>query len=185
VTRPARIALTVAVLAALQVGAIVIYRAVESGRAPRGEAARFEGERLRGTEQAPALDAARADGTSVTFVWPTDRVRVVHFWATWCKPCRTELPGLLALARDLRERGIELLAVAVDDTWADIEGFFDGAVPPEIVVARDPEVHKRFGVSTLPDTYVVDEDGRLVERFHGARDWRAATARSRLLTFLE
>ncbi len=183
-TRPARIAIAVAVLGAFQLAAYLVYRAVERSRTPRAVPTRFEGERLRGTETAPPLDGARADGSAVAITWPTDRIRVVHFWATWCKPCRTELPGLLALSRDLRAQGIDLVAVAVDDEWTDIRAFFDGEVPPEIVVARDPDVHKRFGVSTLPDSYVVDRNGKLVERFHGARDWRASAARDHLLRFV-
>jgi thiol-disulfide isomerase/thioredoxin len=185
VSKPVRIAIAVGVLAALQVAAYLVYRAVERSRQPSAAAARFEGERLRGVEAAPPLEGVRADGSRVAVAWPSDRIRLVHFWATWCKPCRTELPGLLALARDLRERGIDLVAVAVDDDWTDIRAFFDGEVPPEIVVATDPEVHKRFGVSTLPDSYVVDRAGNLVERFHGERDWRATAARDHLLGFVE
>lgn len=182
-TRPARIAVAIAVLAALQGAAYLVYRAVERSRAPRAAAVRFEGERLRGVEAAPVLEGVRADGSRVAIAWPSDRIRVVHFWATWCKPCRTELPGLLALARELEPRGIDLVAVAVDDDWTDIRSFFDGNVPPEVVVATDTAVHKRFGVSTLPDSYVVDRAGKLVERFHGERDWRTSAAREHLLGF--
>lgn len=181
-TRPVRIAAVVTVLAVAQVAAVLVYRAVERSRAPRTAAPSFEGERLRGTEAAPPLDTARADGTPFSVTWPADRVRLVHFWATWCEPCLTELPGLLVLARELR---VELVAVAVDDEWDDIRRFFAGEVPPEVVVARDPAIHKRFGVSTLPDTYVVDDRGRLVERFHGARDWRTPAAREYVSSLLE
>lgn len=184
-TRPARIAIAIVVLAAFQVAAYLGYLAVERSRAPRAAPTPFEAERLRGTEAAPRLDGVRADGSGVAIAWPTDRIRVVHFWATWCKPCRTELPGLLALSRELRPRGIDLIAVAVDDDWTDIRAFFDGEVPPEVVVATDPTVHRRFGVSTLPDSYVVDRTGKLVERFHGARDWRADAARNHLFGYLE
>jgi thiol-disulfide isomerase/thioredoxin len=182
--RSARIAIGVAVLVAIQAAADGVYLVVDRSRAPRTVAARFDGERLRGTDRAPDLAATRADGTTISIDWPADRVRVVHFWATWCKPCRAELPGLLALSRELRPAGIDLVAVAVDDDWADIRRFFDGNVPAEIVVTTDPEIHKRFGVSTLPDTYVVDRAGKLVERFHGARDWNATAARQHLVGLL-
>jgi thiol-disulfide isomerase/thioredoxin len=184
-TRVARIAAVVGVLAAVQVGALLVYRAVERSRAASGPRTELRGERLRGDEPAPALDATRADGSAVSLAWPSPDLRVVHFWATWCEPCRDELPGLLALAGELRGRGVELVAVAVDDDWDAIRAFFDGTVPPAVVVTRDPDLHKRFGVSTLPDTYVVDRDGRLVERFHGARDWRTAAARDHLLDLAE
>lgn len=184
-TRPVRVAVAVAALAVIQVAGYLVYRAVERSRAARAPAAAFADERLRGTESAPRLDGARVDGSPVTMHGPADRIRVVHFWATWCKPCRTELPGLLALSRELRARGIDVVAVAVDDDWTNIRAFFDDNVPSEVVVAVDPGLHKRFGVSTLPDTYLVDRSGRLVARLHGARDWRSDAARNYLLGFLD
>ena len=106
---------------------------------------------------------------------------VVEFWATWCEPCRDELPGLLSFARDMRGRGLEVVAIAVEDDWEDIGAFFGGAVPREVIVETDAAAHKRFGVSTLPDTYLVDRSGKLVERYSGARDWRASPARERVI----
>jgi thiol-disulfide isomerase/thioredoxin len=172
VRRGRRILVGVAVVVALQAAALAVYMAVESGRAaPAG----FAVERLSGHEAATGFSALRADGTAVDVAWPAPKVRVVHFWATWCEPCRDELPGLLALAQG----GVDVVAVAVDDDWADIRAFFAGAPPPQVVMARDA-VHKAFGVSTLPDTYIVSRDGRLLERAHGARDWTAAAARDHL-----
>ena len=147
---------------------------MESGRsAVHGT---FAVERLSGREAAPGFSAVRADGTVREVAWPAGEVRVVHFWATWCEPCKGELPGLLALARG----GVDVIAVAVDDDWADIRAFFGGAPPPPQVVMARGAVHKAFGVSTLPDTYVVSRDGRLLERAHGARDWTTAAAREHL-----
>jgi thiol-disulfide isomerase/thioredoxin len=108
-------------------------------------------------------------------------MRIVHFWATWCPPCVKELPSLLAFAREMRERGVEVVAIAVEDDWKDIATFFDGAIPPEVIVETDAAAHKRFGVSTLPDSYLVDRTGKVVERYHGARDWQAPAAREHVL----
>jgi len=183
--RRMRIIVVVAALAGLQLAALLVYRVVEGSRSEEERAVRFAAERLRGAEAAPAFDAARVDGTAVRVSWPAARARIVHFWATWCEPCRQELPGLLALARELEGRGVEMLAVAVDDEWDQVRDFFGGQPPPEVVIARDPSAHKRYGVSTLPDTYLIDRAGKLLERVHGARDWRSAAARDHLLTFVE
>jgi thiol-disulfide isomerase/thioredoxin len=185
VTRRARIALAVAALAALQVTAVVVYRAVESARSDDPSARRFATEVLSATEPAPPFEAVRADGATLSVTWPTARVRIVHFWATWCEPCRDELPGLLAATGALRAEGVELVAVAVDDDWSEIRAFFGGAPPPEIVSARPGDAHKRYGVSTLPDTYVVNRAGHLVERIDGARDWRTPAARAHLQRLIE
>lgn len=183
-TRRAKIAIAICALAALQVLAILVYRSVQRSRAAPPGASRFAAERLGGLEPAPPLTGKRADGLPVSIRWPSSRISIVHFWATWCEPCRDELPGLLALSRDLRAHDIDIVAVAVSDQWTAIRAFFGGVVPPEVVVLDDPAAHKRYGTSTLPDTYVVDRAGRLVERYHGARDWRSAAARDHLLTLV-
>jgi len=119
----------------------------------------------------------RAGGAAVALTWPAAGPRLVHFWATWCEPCRRELPGLLALARALE---LELVAIAVDDDWAEIGLFFDGAVPPEIVIEPAGEALRALGVSTLPDSYLVDRAARVIERYDGERDWRTAAAQAHL-----
>lgn len=187
-TRAVRIGMVVAVLATLQLGALAVYLAVERGRggAGRGGAAEppFAAERLGAREAAPAFTAQRRDGAAVPVSWPAGRTRLVHFWGTWCEPCRRELPGLLALAR--ATPGLELVAVAIDDDWAAIAAFFDGgAVPPEVVLPTEAAIHKRYGASTLPDSYLVDRAGQLVERYHGARDWRRPEARAHLQPWTE
>lgn len=185
-TRRRRIVLVVAALAALQAGALITYRAVESARTADRRADRFAVDALSATEAAPPFEAVRADGGVMSVTWPAPRVRVVHFWATWCEPCRDELPGLLATARELHDRGLEVIAVAVDDDWREIGAFFGGEPPPpHVVIVPGNDAHKRYGVSTLPDTYVVSRPGRLIERMHGARDWRARAAREHLLGLVE
>lgn len=179
-TRRARIAITVGLLVGVQGVAILIYVAVERSRA-RPAPAKVEAQRISDADVAPTITGQRSDGSKVSLTWPASRARIVHFWATWCEPCREELPSLLALAREQRAGGIDVVAIAVDDKWQDIATFFGGAVPPEIVVEESGVAHKRFGVSTLPDTYLVDRSGRLVERYQGARDWAAQAMRERVL----
>ena len=177
-TRRTRVVLVVAALIALQLAAIAVYRAVERGRGAGTSPPRFRAERLDAPEAAPAFAANRRDGTAVAISWPAPRARLVHFWGTWCEPCRRELPTLLAFARSTP--GVELVAVAVDDEWASIDIFFGGTVPPEVVIATDAAMHKRYGVATFPDSYLVDRTGKLIERYHGARDWQSAAARDHL-----
>jgi hypothetical protein len=61
-----------------------------------------------------------------------------------------------------------------------VERYFDGQIPRAVVRARDNDTQSHYGVSTLPDTYLVDREGRLTERFGGARDWRSAAAEKHL-----
>lgn len=183
-TRRTRIAITIGVLVGIQLGAIAIYLVVERSRG-RTSAPAFAAQRLSDAEPAPTIAGKRADGSGVAITWPSQRARLVHFWATWCEPCRDELPSLLAFARETRERGIDVVAIAVEDNWKDIATFFGGTVPPEVIVETDAAAHKRFGVSTLPDSYLIDRSGKLVERYHGARDWRTSAARDHVLARIQ
>ena len=91
-----RIGLTVAVVLLVQGAAVAVYLRVESRRRSR-DAAPFRSERLRGAKQAPDLELRRPDGAAVRLSELRGKVVLLHFWATWCPPCREELPGLLQL----------------------------------------------------------------------------------------
>ena len=175
--RARRAAAAAGVIVAAQAALVAAYVAVERGRGDPDE--RFSFERLAGSETAPTLQLEARDGAARTWR-PGARPTLVHFWATWCAPCRTELPELLAAARAVAgETGFELVAVSVDDSWPAIETFFAGDVPPEVARARDPDAARRFGVGPLPDSFFVSAGGLLVARYRGARQWQAA--RSHLL----
>lgn len=160
------------VLVAIQAIALGIYRWKRSS--PQRPEFAVE---ILSASAAPELAFERADGTRSSLGDSHGKVVMVHFWATWCEPCREELPGLLALAK---ERDLALVAVSVDDTWAQIRSYFGGNVPSAIARPLSEGVHRRFGTSTMPDTYLVDGKGRLTVRYAGARNWNTEEARASL-----
>jgi thiol-disulfide isomerase/thioredoxin len=172
-----RMLIALAVLVAIQAAALGIYRWKRSSRT----SAEFAVEKLN-PAAAPDLAFERADGSRSSLADARGTVVLVHFWATWCEPCREELPGLLALAK---ERDLSLVAVSIDDTWEQIRTYFDGNVPSSIARPVVEGVYHRFGASTMPDTYVVDAAGRLTTRYAGARDWSSDRARASLSTTIE
>lgn len=182
--RHRRIVIGVVVLGLVQGAALAIYLAVKRARsAPR--VAPFASETIT-PRAAPELAFTRDDGTSATLAQLKGKVVMVHFWATWCEPCRDELPGLLALTKTVETSGaFELLAVSVDDEWDEMRRFFNGSIPRAAVRPQAVELHRRFGASTLPDTYLVDRRGNLVLRFAGARDWTSPLARTSLERAIE
>ncbi len=173
-TRRAKLALAVVAIVALQALAWLGYRAIERDRAaPRGFVATPIA-----ASPAPALVVERDGEAPYDLTAARGRVRLVHFWATWCVPCRAELPALVAAAAEVGD--LELIAVSVDDRWDVIRGFFPRGVPTTIVRALDRDAHRRFGGQALPDAYVVSADGQLIERIAGARDWTRPDARAYL-----
>ncbi|HEY3037912.1 MAG TPA: cytochrome c biogenesis protein/redoxin [Pyrinomonadaceae bacterium] len=108
------------------------------------------------------------------------RVVLLNFWATWCVPCRAEIPELNAMQLELNPRGLEVVGVSTSpgDTVEAIRDF-QKDLKQEYTVLRGPEeVGEKFGNGPgLPVTYLIDRDGRIRQKIVGARDragWEAA-----------
>ncbi len=123
----------------------------------------------------------------------------INFWATWCPPCRDELPSMVSLGKELSERypgRFKMVAVSVDDDWETVVNFFRGPPPPWITVARDAaqDVTRSYYCAArgrcpdsfkFPETYIVDGSGRLVAYVVGPRDWSSPAIRRYLERLLE
>ncbi len=105
-------------------------------------------------------------------------VTLVHFWATWCAPCLTEIPALLEFGLEHRNERFGLVLIAVSDSPEAARRFVGGADFPLLF---DPgwDVAHRFGTEKLPETHLV-LGGEVVDSFVGATDWRDAAVRARV-----
>lgn len=110
-----------------------------------------------------------AGGTPVPLARELKPATLVHFWATWCAPCVTEIPSLLAYAGEATGERFGLVMVAVEDEPAAARRFLGEARFPLLF---DPswDVAHRFGTRQLPETHLVVA-GKVVESFIGATDW--------------
>lgn len=163
--------------------AVLVYQHVD-GRRNRGNQAPPEYEALRSEPEAPDLELERPDGSVVRLSQLRGTPVLLHFWATWCPPCREELPALITCVREInREQSVQLLAVSVDRDWAPVRRFFGGEASPEVVRDRT-NGYLRYEVSHLPDTYLVSAAGRLTARFGGARNWHTREYRALLASLL-
>jgi thiol-disulfide isomerase/thioredoxin len=121
--------------------------------------------------RAPEYDAVALDGARVALADTRGSVTLVNLWATWCEPCRHELPVLAALQRAHGAAGLRVIAVSVDrDRTADELRAFFGARELPFEVWHDPgdRASKLLGVGPLPASFVFDRAGALVWRRSGA-----------------
>nr|MBN1229364.1 TlpA family protein disulfide reductase [Anaerolineae bacterium] len=111
------------------------------------------------------------DGTSVSLSDFAGQTVVLNFWATWCPPCRAEMPLLDAYYREYREDGLVMIAINSGETAVAAAGFFQQngfAIP----VGLDPDGHlgNQFGVTGLPVTLVINPQGEIHYRHAGMID---------------
>jgi thiol-disulfide isomerase/thioredoxin len=122
----------------------------------------------------PTLPLARSDvdGKPVDLKALRGRVLVVNFWATWCEPCRDEMPSLQRLREKLAGRPFEVLTVNFGESPEKIAQYLgkeNVALP--VLLDRDKDSAKAWGVGGLPMTFLIDAKGRIRYWVFGERDW--------------
>ena len=103
------------------------------------------------------------------------QVVVLNFWATWCAPCRVEMPSFEKLYRRYRSEGVAVLAVTLDkNAGPKIKSFVDEyELSFPILLDEKGEVERLYPSMTIPFTYVIDREGRVVARVDGAKNWES------------
>jgi len=103
------------------------------------------------------------------------QVVILNFWATWCAPCRVEMPSFENLYRRYRSEGVTVLAVTLDkNVGSKIKSFVDeyGLTFP-VLLDKKGEVERLYPSMTIPFTYVINPEGRVVTRVDGAKNWES------------
>ncbi len=136
----------------------------ELGAAGERPALRF----FRNPEVIHSFAAADLDGRSVSIAGLRGKVVVVNFWATWCPPCRAEIPDLIALQEKYRE-SLQVIGVSQDEVPAEqVKRFAVEHGMNYPVVMTSGEIEKLFpGVHALPTSFILDREGRLVQKHVG------------------
>jgi len=121
---------------------------------------------------------------------PVGEPGILHFWATWCGPCRAELPDLDAYAKDLTERGLgtRLIVVAVEPSPREkIDAFLEEIGLSGFATLQDTENRSGsvFGLFGMPATLLIDAEGRVVGQHSGPLDWSDEALRTELAAHLD
>ena len=113
------------------------------------------------------------------------RLVFLNFWATWCTPCREEMPAMERLFQQFKDKGFVILAVSVKDSRKDALAFVK-ELKLTYPIALDPEgkVGLLYGAWGLPATYLIDPKGIVLARAWGPADWYSPAARQLIGTLL-
>ncbi len=127
----------------------------------------------------PNATFLREDGTVGALSDFMGRVVVLNVWATWCAPCREEMPSLQALDDAMRGEGVAVVTLAHGPhALPAMRAFWDAAGVTSLPLHRDPEaaLARALGVEGLPHTVLIGRDGRIAGRVVGPADWSAPEA---------
>lgn len=132
----------------------------------------FAVEKLAG-QKAPDFTLKDVNGNSISFSSFKGKVVLLNFWATWCPPCKAELPSMNKLQQSLKNRGLVILAVSTDRSASDVKDFLS-KYPLNYTVVVDYNLNvsrSLYKVFMVPTTFLIDKKGIVVKRYFGEQDW--------------
>ena len=144
--------------------------------APRPAAVSAKAAAPAGSRVVLGRDGARRDLAS-----RTGKGLILHFWATWCPPCRDEMPELVKFVKDSKaDANVEFLSVSVDENWNVVDDWLRANGISGLPVALDPRgpTAVQYGVTGYPETFFIAPSGEIVEHLVGPASWNAAPLRA-------
>ena len=138
------------------------------------------------TALAPEFALPDLEGTAQRLSDFRGNVVLLNFWATWCPPCRAEMPSMEALYQAYKDQGFVILAVSSDVQGAAVvQPFMEGyRLSFPSLLDTTGRVNGLYGVRSIPTSYLLDRHGRVVSREIGARNWAKAEARALVASLL-
>ena len=130
-------------------------------------------------DEAPNFHLRDLDGNVTSLSQFRGKVVLLNFWATWCGPCRVEMPAMEQLYRTFSRREFQILAISTDPQGMTVTRPFqqkNGLTFP-ILHDTDMQIGLTYGARSLPMTLMIDRQGIVRERIFGARDWNSPEAR--------
>ena len=137
--------------------------------------------------EAPDFTLRNVAGEAVSLSDYRGQVVLLNFWATWCPPCKAEMPSMETLYRMLKDEGLVFLAVNAEPNGPQVVPAFLEKNPHSFPILLDDEglVQKLYGVYKFPETFIIRRDGTIDDRVIGAIDWAHPEAVAYFKTLLK
>lgn len=128
---------------------------------------------------APDLTLEDLSGKRISLKSLKGRVVCLNFWATWCIPCRQEMPSMEKLHRELKEQGLEVIAVNFREDQSEVRKFVEElGLTFTILLDKDGKVFEQYGAWALPLSHFINRKGEFVGKVAGYRKWDGAEAKA-------
>jgi cytochrome c biogenesis protein CcmG/thiol:disulfide interchange protein DsbE len=126
-------------------------------------------------DAAPEFSIVADGGRTISLPNFGGRLLVLNFWATWCPPCVSEMPSLSQFQKDFAAAGVVVLGVSVDRNERAYRRLIEQQ-KVAFLTARDPEarISSRYGTFKYPETYLIDRNGKVVQKIIGPANWTDA-----------
>lgn len=143
--------------------------------APGGQAGQaLQGKQVAKGQQAPDFTLVDLEGKSHKLSDYRGKVVIVNFWATWCPPCREEIPSMMALSKKMAGKPFAMLCASIDEGGKGaVEGYYktSGNRLPITLLDSDASVAKLYGTTGVPESFVLDKNGIILEKVIGGVNW--------------
>jgi peroxiredoxin len=128
-------------------------------------------------QPAPDFTLPSVDGRQISLRQYRGKVVFLNFWATWCIPCREEMPAMEHLYQAYRDQDLVVLAIALKESAEQVRAFFEKhRLSFPSLLDSQGAVFRAYSVTGMPTTYLIGRDGTLLSRGVGGRDWTRAEA---------
>jgi peroxiredoxin len=112
------------------------------------------------------------DGTNIKLSQYKGKVVFLNFWATWCPPCRSEMPSMEAIYQRLKSRKFEMLELNIEKTKKEVSSFMNQhKLSFPVVLDEKDTVSGNYGIQAIPTTYIIDKRGLIIARLVGSINW--------------